>query len=284
MRTSSYRSGGFGGGFGAAITPRVRQLLIANGVMFLITFAFPTLVLDYLALQPSRILVRPWTPLTYMFVHGGFMHLLFNMLALFFFGPPLEDRWGSRDFLKMYLVAGLGGALLSFALPGGSVVGASGAVYGVMLAFAMIWPESPIYIWGIFPIKAKWLVAIMVATSVFLLIGGGASNVAHLAHLGGLAAAFLWIRSPWGPSAWGSTPTPARKPTPKKADLGARVRKTLHLDGGGAAQAPQDRKREEALLDDVDRILDKISQTGLHSLTPEERRVLDEASRRYRTN
>src|SRR5690606_1798942 len=99
--------------FGFGLTPWVKRLIIANVAVFLATWAAPVLV-TWLEFAPARVLSRPWTPLTYMFVHAGFLHLLFNMLGLYFFGPPLEARWGSREFLKYYLICGLGGAALSF--------------------------------------------------------------------------------------------------------------------------------------------------------------------------
>ena len=124
-----------------------------------------------------------------MFAHGGFWHIAMNMLALFFFGPPLEARWGSREFLKYYLICGLGGAVLSFVFaPQSPIIGASAAVYGIMLAFAMSWPDAPIYIYAIFPVKAKYLVGVMGMLSFFAMFQGGGDNIAHAAHLGGFAA------------------------------------------------------------------------------------------------
>jgi membrane associated rhomboid family serine protease len=141
--------------FRFSVTPWVRRLLIANGVVFLITLlagqTFRPAIIDWFAFHPNQVLTRPWGAVTYMFLHGDLWHLLLNMLVLFFFGPPLEERWGSREFLKFYFICGLGGVALSFLFASGaSVIGASAAIYGVMLAFAMTWPESPIYVWGIF--------------------------------------------------------------------------------------------------------------------------------------
>jgi hypothetical protein len=155
MRYSGYQRVGFGG---FHLTPWVKRLMLVNGAVFLLTMLVGRpLMFDIFAFQPSRVLTRPWGVGTYMFLHYDFWHLFLNMLVLFFFGPPLEDRWGSREFLKFYAICGLGGAALSFLFAGYSIVGASAAVYGIMLAFAMNWPDSPIYIWGIFPVKAKWL-------------------------------------------------------------------------------------------------------------------------------
>lgn len=276
-----YQSRSFNNPFGFTVTPWVKRLLIANTVVFVITLAFSGLM-PVLAFTPARILAQPWTPVTYMFVHDGLGHIFFNMLGLFFFGPPLEERWGGPAFLKFYLIAGLGGAVGSFAFPQSPVVGASGAIFGVLVAFAMNWPDNPIYIWGIFPIKAKWLVAGYIVLNLISL-SGGPSGVAYLAHLGGALAAFIYLKSPLAPQAWGAVSTP-RKPRswdslvkrPPKAERGAPAKKKV---------IPAARDRDEArTLDDVDRILDKISNSGLSSLTEEERRRLDEASRRFRSN
>ncbi|MDQ3606864.1 MAG: rhomboid family intramembrane serine protease [Gemmatimonadota bacterium] len=259
----------------------MKRLLIANGVIFLLTLAFSGMW-SYLAFTPAEVLRQPWTPLTYMFVHQRFFHLLFNMLGLFFFGPPLEERWGSTEFLKFYLVCGVGGAILSLLMPQYPIIGASAAVYGVMLAYAMYWPDNPIYIWGIIPVKAKWLVTFFIGMSLFYALTGGAPGIAHLAHLGGCAAAFLYLKSNWGPTPYGPRVPQLRKRS---------TANVVSTEKRPAASAPGRRRRtsrppsgEEELLDDIDRILDKISAHGLTSLTDEERRRLDEASRKYRTS
>src|SRR5690606_33832051 len=119
------------------------RLILANVVMFVITASSPMLYRE-LALIPAFVLTRPWTLVTYMFLHAGLWHLLFNMLGLFFFGPRLEALLGERDFFLLYLISGLGGALLSLGAPYAAVVGASGAVFGVLYGFARYWPREPI--------------------------------------------------------------------------------------------------------------------------------------------
>jgi membrane associated rhomboid family serine protease len=279
----AYRPSSFGGGnpFGFVVTPWVKRLLIANGVVFVITLAFPAMV-RLLAFVPAEIFVRPWTPFTYMFVHASFFHLLFNMLALFFFGPPLEGRWGGPEFLKFYLITGFSGAVLSLLFPAYAIIGASGAIYGIMVAFAMFWPDNPIYIWGIFPIKAKWLVGFLVGFSLIASLGDSGSGVAHLAHLGGAIAAFLYLRSGWAPGQWGASPKP-RKPRQWKvlSSAGETKEQEPAKPPRSASRRPADVNAE---LDEVDRILDKISSEGLSSLTVDERRMLDEASRRSKSN
>ena len=266
------------GGF--RLTPWVKRLLIANTVVFVLTLLVGSgFVFEWFGFHPSRILTRPWGALTYMFLHGGFWHLFVNMLVLFFFGPPLEARWGSREFIKFYLICGLGGVALSFLFMPASVIGASAAVYGVMLAFAMTWPEAPIYIWGIFPVKAKWLVAFLFVVSLFSAVGDAGGGVAHFAHLGGLITGFLYLKSDWRSSE-----------RLERLQEVAKVRRLAIVprdDGDEAGEEGAGKGwggRDDELLDEVDRILDKISAQGMSSLTEEELRTLDEVSRRRRSN
>ena len=148
-------------------TPWVTRLLAANVAIFFVFQMMPALtpLERELVLVPAAVLARPWTPFTYMWLHAGFGHLFFNMLALYFFGPRLEQRLGSTHFLALYLVSGLGGAALSFinplapgVIPMTAIVGASGAIYGVILAYAMIWPQDRVMIWGVFPtyFRVSW--------------------------------------------------------------------------------------------------------------------------------
>lgn len=276
--------------FGFGLTPWVQRLIIANAVVYLLQSIMGPVLSYYLAFVPARVLVAPWTLITYMFAHGGFMHLLFNMIGLFFFGPPLEARWGSREFLKFYFICGMGGAALSFVLAFSSpIIGASAAVYGIMLAFAMNWPDSPIYIWGILPVKAKWLVAFLAAMAIMSMFNSApGDNIAHAAHLGGFAAAFLYLKF-GGPEAAGgglkkmmnkrrmrvvNTDAPAPS-APARSETSSRT--TTRRRAGATAD-------EQKLLDELDRVLEKISTQGMSSLTGPERRLLDEVSRKYRTD
>lgn len=285
-----YGQRNYGFSLNFSVTPMVKRLLIANAVAFLITVVVGAdRVFDLMALQPSRILVRPWGLVTYMFLHSGFMHLAMNMLVLFFFGPPLEGQWGEKEFLRFYFVAGLGGAALSFLFPGGMIVGASGAIYGIMLAFAMNWPNAPIYVWGIFPVKAKWLVGFMFLMTVMSSFEPGSSGTAHLAHLGGLVAAFIYLKADWRPGAafrgLTASETPTRKPTRRRMAI---VPAEEHVAGSRptrpAAEASWEHVDERRMLDEVDRVLDKISAQGMAALTSDERALLDEVSRRRRSN
>ncbi len=276
----AYRDTGFG--FGVLLTPMVKRLLIANVVAFGLTFvAGAPFVIEWFAFQPTRILLRPWGAFTYMFVHGGFLHLALNMLVLFFFGPPLESRWGGREFFKYYVICGLGGVAMSFFFLPAAVVGASAAMYGLMLAFAMNWPNAPIYIWGIFPVQAKWLVAFLFALSLLSAFDGTqGGGVAHFAHLGGLVTGFVYLKGLARTGGrWGGATRPARK---------RRLAIVPQQEEGGRPSGPRRERpafdEDKALYDAVDRVLDKISSHGMASLTPEELKLLDDMSKRHRAN
>jgi len=263
------------------LTSTVKRLLIANVVIFLATLLVGRdLVFEWFAFQPTNIVLRPWGPVTYMFLHGDLMHLAVNMLVLFFFGPPLESRWGGREFLRFYLICGLGGVLLSYLFLPAWVVGASAAVYGVMLAFAMNWPDMPIYVWGIFPVQAKYLVGFLFVVSLLSAVGGSSDGVAHFAHLGGLVAAFLYLKADWRPNQHLER---LRKVTGRTRSMAIVPRDDD--DRPGPRRRARDARNEDVrLYDRVDAVLDKISAEGMASLTQEERALLDEVSRRHRTN
>nr|AIA13547.1 Rhomboid family [uncultured bacterium] len=272
-------------GIGGGMTPWVQRLVIANAVVFLLQTVMPGLT-NWLEFVPSDILVRPWTVLTYMFAHGSFMHIAMNMLGLYFFGPPLEARWGSKEFLKYYFICGAGGALLSFLFANSPIIGASAAVYGVMLGFAMNWPDVPIYIWAIFPVPAKVLVGLFAAFSLYSGLTGRDAGVAHFAHLGGFAAGFIYLKLD---RKGGGLFTRVRKMMTKRSmnvasggGSGSAVN-TIRMMGSAAPRG-RSGSGEVELLSELDRVLDKISTQGMSSLTPDERRLLDEASRRHRAN
>jgi membrane associated rhomboid family serine protease len=270
--------------FGYGMTPWVKRLIIINVVVFLITAYVDPSVTNYLAFVPREILTRPWTLVTYMFVHGSFMHILFNMIGLFFFGPPIEARWGSREFLKFYFLCGMGGALFSFIFASNPIIGASAAVYGVGLAFAMNWPDTPIYIWGILPVPAKILFSAFVAIELFSAFAGRSDGVAHFAHLGGIVVAFVYMK--WDVHRRSAALARWRKgKSPRKLSVVPGRPEASRPDPAAAATpAPPSSEEEARLLGELDRVLDKISASGMSSLTPAERKLLDDVSRRYRHN
>ncbi|MEX2466947.1 MAG: rhomboid family intramembrane serine protease [Gemmatimonadota bacterium] len=264
------------------LTPMVKRLLIANVVVFGVTLIVgQPFMFEWFAFQPTRIVLRPWGPITYMFLHGDLMHLAVNMLVLFFFGPPLESRWGGREFIRFYMICGLGGVVLSFLFLPAWVVGASAAMYGVMLAFAMNWPNIPIYVWGIFPVQAKYLVGFLFVVSLLSAVQGSSDGVAHFAHLGGLAAGFLYLKADWR----------LKQPLERLRKAAGTSRRLAIVPREEDEGEPTSRKRSRKarqedvrLYDRVDEVLDKISAEGMGSLTREERELLDEVSKRHRTN
>lgn len=188
------------------ITPAVKMLLIANTVVFVAELMSPWLIASF-GLRPADVLGRGWIwqPLSYMFLHHGIGHILFNMLALWMFGVELERLWGTRFFLKYYFVTGAGAALttilvgllpLTFAAQvyDATTIGASGAVYGLLLAFAYYYPERPILMFLLFPIPAKYFVMILGGIALLSSMSGG-SSIAHATHLGGLIAGYIYLRS-----------------------------------------------------------------------------------------
>ena len=181
------------------LPPAVKHLLIINVLCYLLYYALSRqhiIDLNYwLGIwTPSSGMFRIWQPLTYMFMHGSFDHLFFNMFSLWMFGAVLERYWGTRRFVFYYLVCGIGAGLLNLLVPGVHLsVGASGAVYALLLAFGMMFPNEYIYLYFLVPIKTKWFIIGMIALELFEGIFRSYDGVAHFAHLGGMLIGFLLI-------------------------------------------------------------------------------------------
>jgi len=249
------------------MTPWVRRLVVANLVVFLLQvtlFVSPGFLATF-GFVPLTALARPWTFLTYMFLHGNFLHLAFNLLALFVFGPQVEERMGGGAFLRYYLLCGLT-----------LIVGASAAVYGVLLAFAWAWPDQPINVFLLpTPIPAKWLVTFYVAVTLVLALLPASDGVAHLAHLGGFATGFLYLKI--GDWRLGR----AERHLRRRSEPSVLVHPGRAARASDAPKPPRRAERDPAQAE-IDRVLDKISARGIDSLTPAERRFLAEASRKMR--
>lgn len=261
-----------------------------------------------------------YQPLTYMFMHGGFAHLFFNMFALWMFGGVIERTFGARRFLIYYIVCGLGAALcqeisqmLSFysiiseqggtfsdlmnlgmadrdVLNNFTTVGASGSIYGILLAFGMTYPEERMFIFPLpVPLKAKWFVCIYVAIELFMALGTSADGVAHIAHLGGMLFGFILIRT-WKKTSSTFNGWDGYEVKDSSKTILGRIRHWLHLDRNDGKnddlnygkqntttkhnadwQYNQQKKRKE---DEIDKILDKIRRSGYASLTEEEKKRL----------
>ncbi|MFQ5674557.1 MAG: rhomboid family intramembrane serine protease [bacterium] len=255
-------------GFGGGITHFVKYLLIINIVVFLLQKISPNeeLIVQWLGLSPQKALLKfhIWQFGTYMFLHGGVVHLFFNMLFLWMFGCEVERTLGSKEFLKIYAISGLGAGLLhTFFSFDSIVVGASGAIYGIMVAFAVLFPDRVITLLLFFflpiNIKAKYLVMVFVGISLLSL--GSNDGVAHFAHLGGAAVSFAYLKFDW-----------------RLDYLAGWFRRQRE-----SRRAVQGLKRQQAMYqmrERVDEILDKINEVGYDQLNEDEKRILKDASQR----
>ncbi len=278
----SYRSGSswYGGGGFLGFPPAISQLVLINVIVFLLQpLVLGPLVLNGLALVPQQVVTRGmvWELVTYMFLHGGFMHILFNMFGLVIFGSDLERWWGSRDFLKYYFITGVGAGIIhiltSYIFPGAGpfpasmvpTIGASGAIFGVLVAYAMAFPNRQVLLWFVIPVSARVMVILFgIFELVTALQHQGGDGVARFAHLGGMLVGYLYLKQDvlvWRAKRW---------------LRGVRTTTTQH-------RPPQEDPAEEARRKErIDRILEKISREGMGSLTKEERELLSRSADRAR--
>ena len=197
---SYYYDNGSRGGFMSNVPKAVKHIILINVCMLVLTMLNGHLMDRLFALNPITFIYKPWQLVTYMFMHGSIGHLFFNMYTLYIFGSVLENIWGTKKFLTFYFITGIGAGLFNilvqhltgdFAL----MVGASGAIYGILMGYAMLYPDSVLTL--IFPpvsLKAKWFVLIFAGIELLLgLSNNPADNVAHFAHLGGLVFAFILL-------------------------------------------------------------------------------------------
>jgi membrane associated rhomboid family serine protease len=288
-------------------TPRmtrvVQALIAANVVVAFLaaTIVRPAQLEAMFAFRSGPIAATWWTAFTYMFLHAGLLHLLMNMYSLWLFGPRLEQLWGARSFALFYLWCGVGGAVFHALFAGlAPMVGASAAIFGVMLAYAMQWPRDEIYLFGVMPMRVSTLVIILAAVNLLSGLQGG-GGVAYFAHLGGFAFAFLYLKKPQHVSieqlrqrvspapdvADDMTPRASPKPPTRQRqrdevdEVVARSKAVASRRPARVATGKKQTGRDER-VDELDRVLDKISRHGLDSLTPGERKLLDEMSRQLR--
>lgn len=268
MKFSGYNRGFPGSGLRigpGGLSPFIRVIVVVCAAVFLLQIALKSQGLAYVfGLTPARFFSdfpnRLYQLITYMFLHGGFWHIFFNMFGLWMFGTEIERTWGTRRFGRFYFLCGLAGALLTLAVQSSQLVpmiGASAAIYGVLVAYWKMFPEREIYLYFLVPIKVKWFVP------GFMLLGflTAAPGVAHWAHLGGAVFAFFFIKSDWRWMSWGAKLKNLRYKR-QEAKLGKR------------------RQEAEDVMKRVDAILDKINEVGIENISKEDRRFLEEASSR----
>ena len=259
-----YSPGGF-----QFMPPAIKTIILANVAVFFLQFFTPLggVIQELGALWPvGSENFRLWQPVTYMFLHGSGTHLFFNMFALWMFGAEIENQWGTREFNIYYFTCGIGAAIINLLATMGSpypTVGASGAIYGVLLAFGMMFPNRYIFLYFLFPVKAKYFIAgyalIEFISGLNSQTMGSGSNIAHFAHLGGMLIGFLFItikRAEWSFSRLFSKFRPFRK---------TKSGPQLHT---------QNRVAPPVSEAEINGILDKISERGYGSLSAEERRKL----------
>jgi rhomboid family protein len=289
------------GGF-AFFPPVIKYLLISNVLIFLFDniffrgFRIGNIPLNlwfehYFALFPIGSGFYPWQLFTYMFMHADFLHLFFNMFALWMFGMELENLWGPKKFLGYYLLcgvcAGISHLVFSplFTVPG-PTIGASGSIYGVLIAFGLIFPDRPIFLYFLFPIKAKYF--IMLYMIIELISIGNADGVAHFAHLGGAVAGFFYLmisQYTQVTSRFSNIFSELKKPKRKQEDTSIPYTRHRYYDkfsnvSDADYYSEKDEDSNEVSQERIDEILDKISREGYKNLTEEEKRILFEASKK----
>jgi len=187
--------------FGYGLTPVIKKLIIIMAALFFLQGVVSSRINLYLGLVPLLVWKKffLWQLFTYIFLHGGISHILFNLLALWMFGGELESYWGSGKFLRYFLFCGIGAGICTVVfspyqiIP---VVGASGAIYGILLAFGWLFPNRPIYMYFIVPIPAKYFVIIFGLIELYASTQGTGGGIAHLTHLGGLIFGILYMAIP----------------------------------------------------------------------------------------
>ncbi|NNF06586.1 MAG: rhomboid family intramembrane serine protease [Candidatus Eisenbacteria bacterium] len=271
----NYRPNYGGGGFLGDIPPAIRQLVLINVIIFLFTAlldaATERTVVNLFGLVPAHLVGKGfvWQLVTYMFLHGDVFHILFNMFMLWMFGQELERWWGFRDFLKYFFVCGIGGGILqvlsTFIFGGANspIIGASGAVFGILIAYAMAFPNRQVLLWFVIPINVRTLIGGLIVIDLVLGFTNSGGGVARFAHLGGALVGYLYL----------------------KQDVLLRKWRQIASQSRSTGSRSRSQKDEPPSADHnakLDAILDKLKQEGAGALTPEERAFLHESAERAR--
>ena len=206
--------------FGPPMTRMVKYIIIFTSAVFALTFILGSLPFQaaqlyfwsepiyFFGLRPAAVLHYPffiWQPVTYLFLHGGWLHIIFNLFALWMFGSDLERLWGPRQFLFYFFFTGVGAGLFDVMLqPSATIptIGNSGAIYGLLMAYGLLFPDRPILLWLVIPIKAKWFVVLFGLIEFVSSLSGPGTGVSHFAHLGGMLFGFLYLRAGGLPYRW----------------------------------------------------------------------------------
>ncbi len=273
--------------FGGPLTPMVVRIMIANGAVF-----FFVTVLSLVSASTARAVIQAfslsheglahqlkiWQLFTYMFLHVDFFHILMNLFGLWMFSGDLEEQWGSRDFLRFYVFSGIGAGIciafmnvIIYENYGVSplTMGASGALYAVLLAYGLTWPNREVLLWFVLPVKMKYLVIFFGLVEFFgslNMAAGVGGNVSHIGHLGGILTGFLYLRFVMGRS---------ERP---KARPGI-IAQILHKRKLAQTKKRIAQRNEAKKI--IDTLLEKIARQGMSSLTAEEKKKLEWARKHY---
>jgi len=235
-------------------TDVIKALISINAVLFLLRY-FMMNQFDLLSLGLSSS-PKLWQPITYMFVHGDFFHIFMNMFVLWMFGTEMESIWGSRKFLQYYFITGVGSGIIWLLFNYGNnysiLIGASGAIYGILLAYGLMFPNRKVLIYFLFPIKVKYFVIILAAIAFVSSIDTSGSNISHLTHLSGMIIGFVYLKFP-----------------------NLKYRTTMYINYKIAESKDKKSERRKSniisLQKKVDQLLDKVSSDGFDSLNDDEK-------------
>lgn len=269
--------------FGGPLTPWVKRLMIINGVLFVVQFVAgfagfaDNSITETFGISHKGFIqeLKLWQIFTYMFLHGGWMHILFNLLAMWMFAGSLEQIWGSEKFIRYYLFCGTGAgvfiALMNWyvyaktGLANPVTIGASGAIYGILLAYGLTWPNQKVLLYFIFPIKMKYLLILFGLLEFIGTFNGAGGSISHIGHLGGLVSGLIYLKL-----------IPRKKRVAKKDGFIETFLKKRRLKR--KQQEINDRIKAKKIIDEL---LEKIAKNGMGTLTKEERASLEWARKHY---
>jgi len=262
----------------SVLTPAVKNLILANGIIYLMTIlsaGAQQFFITNFALFPRDVFseFKIWQLVSYMFLHdpSGIMHILFNVIFLWMFGSDLEREWGNREFLKYYFITGIGAGLINIIISSTTnapTIGASGAIYGIMLAYALRYPEREIYLYFLIPVKIKYFMGFLILVSFFSTFGSSGDGIAHAAHLGGIVVGYAYLR-------YGFLLHKIKSGIGKNITNKYKFNPNMKFTKGGADKTEYYRRV-------MDQLLDKMNKVGYLNLSEDERDLLNESSQYLR--
>jgi len=276
--------------FGPSLSPGVKNLIIFNVIIFVLQFIIfqKGILISLFALWPDDVAnnLFIWQLFTYQFLHGGLFHILANMFMLWMFGSELEDKWGKKEFYKFYFTCAIGAGIIIFGSEyffigrNMATLGASGAVTGIMLAYAIHWPDRYFLFWFLVPIKSKYLILGFLAISIiYSFAPTPGSNISHSGHLGGMITGFLYFILVKKINVFQSltgNPVPVSEIKHKAKQTLKQIKRKLNTKNHNINMG------DPATEEKVNQLLDKISEKGIHSLTEDERSFLTQFAQKKR--